>query len=851
MQWLLSWALRINVTLLPSTKGFSKAVNAELQDVERQAKASGKRAGDELGDGIEQGGKKGTGKLGGLLKAGLVGAAAAAGVAAGAIFASSFTAASNLQQSTGGVDAVFKEQAGAIHEAAKGAAAGLGLTENAYNELSTTIGSGLKNKGLDNFTGQTQNLIGLGADLAAQFGGSTSDAVSAISSLMRGESDPIERYGVAINETAVKAELAARGQDKLTGAALETAKAQARVDLLFRQTADAQGAFGRESDTLAGKQQRAAAQWGDLQAKIGGAFLPALTKAMGFVSEVALPTIDKFIDGAKGMKDALIAGWENSPAKVAFDALVAAIQENVLPAWQRMQDAFKGLYDVVAPIVAEVVDFVKGKFAEWDVSETMDTVTTTISEAMDLVSLIVTTVGNKISAWWDKHGATVLAIVGTMFDTLKALFGSSLEVIRGVVQTVTALIQGDWRGAFDGLTRITEATRDAVVTVLRGLVDVIGELFGVSNLSAKITAGFRDAIAWINSNFIDGINGVISKVGIDWSIPRIPGFADGGYTGPGGKHQPAGVVHAGEVVWSQRDVAAWGGPGTVDAMRQWRGYAEGGIVGDIAGGFVSGAAALLDFIRDPGAALSGFVDGILAGAPGGLAGAFIQSLRALPALIAEKISEFFRSLFAGGTAGGLPVAGTISSPYGFRVGPFLGAELHDGVDIAAAMGSPVSAPLPGIVTFAGWNGGYGNQVTLDHGGFTTFYAHMSAIMASVGQLIQAGQVLGLVGSTGMSTGPHLHWGSSLGDPMQLLYDDGGWLSPGTSLVANNSGRPEPVLTSGQWDNVSTLAARGATNRLHPDDLRELASILDRRPVRVDVDGRQIASSVRNHNRSIR
>ena len=144
MQWLLSWALRINVTLLPSTKGFSKAVNAELQDVERQAKASGKRAGDELGDGIEQGGKKGTGKLGGLLKAGLVGAAAAAGVAAGAIFASSFTAASNLQQSTGGVDAVFKEQAGAIHEAAKGAAAGLGLTENAYNELSTTIGSGLK-----------------------------------------------------------------------------------------------------------------------------------------------------------------------------------------------------------------------------------------------------------------------------------------------------------------------------------------------------------------------------------------------------------------------------------------------------------------------------------------------------------------------------------------------------------------------------------------------------------------------------------------------------------------------------------------------------------------------------------
>ena len=271
------------ISILPSTRNFAKAINQELRTVESDAKRSGKIAGDNIADGLEDGGKKGSGKLGGLLKAGLVGAAAAAGVAAGAIFASSFAAASNLQQSTGGVDAVFKEQAGAIHEAAKGAATGLGLTENAYNELSATLGAGLKNKGIENFTGQTQNLIGLGADLAAQFGGSTSDAVSAISSLMRGESDPIERYGVAINETAVKAELAARGQDKLTGAALESAKAQARLDLLFRQTADAQGAFGRESDTLAGKQQRAAAQWGDLQAKIGGAFLPALTKAMGFV----------------------------------------------------------------------------------------------------------------------------------------------------------------------------------------------------------------------------------------------------------------------------------------------------------------------------------------------------------------------------------------------------------------------------------------------------------------------------------------------------------------------------------------------------------------------------------------
>ena len=140
---------------------------------------------------------------------------------------------------------------------------------------------------------------------------------------------------------------------------------------------------------------------------------------------------------------------------------------------------------------------------------------------------------------------------------------------------------------------------------------------------------------------------------------------------------------------------------------------------------------------------------------------------------------------------------------------------------------------------------------MNHGGFTTFYAHMSSILASVGQLLQAGQVLGLVGSTGMSTGPHLHWGSSAGDPMRLLYDDGGIMPPGWGSYYNNTGQPEKVLTAGQWSNISTLASGGAQNRLHPDDLRALTNALENRPVRLTIDGRDIAGSIRRHDRSIR
>jgi murein DD-endopeptidase MepM/ murein hydrolase activator NlpD len=80
------------------------------------------------------------------------------------------------------------------------------------------------------------------------------------------------------------------------------------------------------------------------------------------------------------------------------------------------------------------------------------------------------------------------------------------------------------------------------------------------------------------------------------------------------------------------------------------------------------------------------------------------------------------------------------------------------VDLAAPLGSPVAAALPGRVSTAGWAGGYGYMVVVQHGnGFETRYAHLSSISVVAGQQIQRGQTVGLVGSTGRSTGPHLHY----------------------------------------------------------------------------------------------
>ncbi|HEY3398169.1 MAG TPA: peptidoglycan DD-metalloendopeptidase family protein [Armatimonadota bacterium] len=106
-----------------------------------------------------------------------------------------------------------------------------------------------------------------------------------------------------------------------------------------------------------------------------------------------------------------------------------------------------------------------------------------------------------------------------------------------------------------------------------------------------------------------------------------------------------------------------------------------------------------------------------------------------------------------------PAAGRISSPFGMRVHPITGVyKLHTGVDIAAPYGAPVHAAAQGLVISTGWMKAYGQTVVIDHGsGIHTWYCHLSSVSVSEGQLVKRGQMIANVGSTGMSTGPHLHF----------------------------------------------------------------------------------------------
>lgn len=106
-----------------------------------------------------------------------------------------------------------------------------------------------------------------------------------------------------------------------------------------------------------------------------------------------------------------------------------------------------------------------------------------------------------------------------------------------------------------------------------------------------------------------------------------------------------------------------------------------------------------------------------------------------------------------------PAKGWISSRFGYRISPFTNKkEFHRGLDICARMGSPIVAPADGVVVYAGKDYGYGNLLTVSHNyGLKTRYAHMKKILVKKGQSVKRGQKIGLVGKTGRTTGPHLHY----------------------------------------------------------------------------------------------
>lgn len=156
-----------------------------------------------------------------------------------------------------------------------------------------------------------------------------------------------------------------------------------------------------------------------------------------------------------------------------------------------------------------------------------------------------------------------------------------------------------------------------------------------------------------------------------------------------------------------------------------------------------------------------------------------------------------------------PVNGRMTSPFGLRRHPILGyVRMHAGIDFGAAWGSPIFAVSDGVVSYAGRHGGHGNYVRLEHGGgIGTGYGHMSRIAVSPGMRVRAGQVIGYVGSSGLSTGPHLHY---------ELYRGGVPVNPLSASFTVKAGvdKQELAAFKAKLAQIKAIAPGAALQKLH-------------------------------------
>lgn len=282
---------------------------------------------DKVGDSAARSGDK-------LKKFAKIGGAA---LAAGAVVAGKFAldavgAASEVEQSFGALESVYGSNAKQVKKWADAAAMNVGLAKSEYANLAALVGSQLQGMGVatDESAKKSKSLIKMGADLAATYGGTVREAVEAVSSTLKGETDPIERYGVSIKASDISARMAAQGLGDLEGAAKKQATAQTVLTMLTEQTTKAQGAFGRESNTLAGKQERLKATFENLKATIGEKLLPIATQLSDWMLTKGVPAVQKFGDWFQQKIMPPLRDFANDAAPKArqiMDALKDAFQD--------------------------------------------------------------------------------------------------------------------------------------------------------------------------------------------------------------------------------------------------------------------------------------------------------------------------------------------------------------------------------------------------------------------------------------------------------------------------------------------------------------------------------------------
>jgi len=465
-------------------------------------------------------------------------AVAFAGLAAGAVVIGRdlVNSASDLAEQLSKTNVVFGDSADAVIDFSKKAADAFGQSQTQALEAAGNLGifgkaAGLTGKDLSGFT---TDLIGLASDMASFSNTTPQEAIDALGAALRGEAEPIRKYGVLLDDASMRAKAMEMGIYDGNGALTAQQKILAANALIFEQTSDAQGDFARTSDGLANQQRILAARIENVKARLGTALLPIALKVAGafstFIEKVA-PLVERYLPKLQDLfsrvaekvkpivaaiKDALapilekIGDWmkrNTGTVKVFFGVIAGA---TVIAAVSALAAAFAALFSPVVLIIGAIAAVAAGLYYAYQQSETFrnavnavarffkDTVVPALvdgfnfvkdavgkfvgffQERMDSIKAAMTNIReffegvlDFIGFLWEKFGDSILAHVERGFNAVKGVIEGLFKTVKGIFDFWLGVFSGDWGRAWDGIKNIVSGALQTIKGVVEMAVSPI------------------------------------------------------------------------------------------------------------------------------------------------------------------------------------------------------------------------------------------------------------------------------------------------------------------------------------------------------------------------------------------
>lgn len=494
--------------VIPSARGFGAALESQVAPGMSGAGAS---AGKSFGNSFKS--------IAGPL------AAAVTAAAIGGFAKSAITAASGLNETISKTGQIFGDSSGAILEWSKNSATALGQSRQQALDAASTFAIFGKSAGLsgDDLTGFSTKLVGLSADFSSFFDASPDEAITAIGAALRGESEPIRKFGVLLNDSVLKQEALKLGLIKTTSEALTPqARALAAYEVIMNQTKDAQGDFQRTADGVANSSRSVTARFTDLKSVIGTALLPVVKQLLNFAG--LLITGFLAIPGPVKIFIATFAGLVTTFILVK-KAILATKAAMLL-----LNTAMKG--NVVLLIVSAVVALGVAMVAAYKKSETFRKIVNDVFRAVaKVVGTVIGYIIGFLSSMVKSFTAGIKTIL-TVLSKLPKVGGFAKKALAGLdgltgglddlAKNAKGMVTGLTANLKDELPKSTKvAGKDAADALALasgdfnlagadlGAAAAAGAAAGVKKTKAQLT---KDLTKGIGSSFIKAVQGTSDQV---------------------------------------------------------------------------------------------------------------------------------------------------------------------------------------------------------------------------------------------------------------------------------------------------------------------------------------------------